>query len=75
MSCTGVVVSLTRVMDCIGGKHIKPAALQSLEKLTAALYESMRFKPVGPVSIRQATKDFSLPPMKACPMGLSIKKK
>lgn len=36
----------------------------------------MRFKPVGPVAIRQATKDFDIPPatLKGCPLGLSFRK-
>ena len=69
-----------RSMHDTGGKAVQPATLDGrtagLEQLTAGLYESMRFKPVGPVSIRQATQDFSLPPntTSACPFGLQLKK-
>lgn len=55
-----------------GSKAVQPADFDKLKKLTAALYETMRFKPVGPVSIRQATQDFNIPPSEDCPSGLSL---
>ena len=59
---------------CAGDKAVDPATLESLKNLTAGLFESMRFKPVGPVSIRQATKEFSMTPTEDCPSGLRLRK-
>ena len=58
-----------------GGKEVSCEDLRYLGKITAALNESMRFKPVGPVAIRQATKELNIAPetLKGCPFGLSFK--
>ena len=59
-----------------GGREVCHGDLVHLEKITAALNESMRFKPVGPVAIRQATKELSIPPatLNGCPFGLNFKR-